>query len=453
LFMTAFGRDGYALWAGSERVPVRVVARGREAGKAAYRDYSFEAAPGRIGVQRSRIRYEGDQGTSDPSAGVTIEYHRSRLLVGSAPPALAPVARCEGQGLSFPYAVGQSYVAFVDECPSTELDDTGSRRLRYLDYSAGPPRRRSFALKRGRFLGDPYEDRLRVAGRWAAVDASVPNSGPAPPYQFSPTIVVDLAAGREVYRVERYPYPSPSTGYGAAIDEDGTLVTVSNATKECKGTLAFHTPADPSRHPLPGRACAPAIEVYGGTFLYMGLANGRRGLMVGNVDGRPRRPLALAGPEGIQNFDIEGQRVVYSLEACAEATSVRLTSLEGEEADPQQDRRCPVRLASRRTRLDRRGRVRLRLRCPRGCEVTGRLTLPLRRNGLRGRRRTSTRASTYSTGPTATLEFSLNRRARRRLGGGGAAKARVALSSSNIGSRGATRVRSNLRVRLPRRKR
>ncbi|MDQ3091143.1 MAG: hypothetical protein M3R46_05660, partial [Actinomycetota bacterium] len=308
-------------------------------------------------------------------------------------------------------------------------------------------------LKRGRFLGDPYEDRVRVAGAWAAVDASIPNSGQTPPYQFSPTIVVDLAAGREVYRVERYPYPSPYTGYAAAIDEDGTLVTVSDATEECKGTLAFHTPTGPCPHPLPGRACAPAIEVDDGTFLYIGLANGQRGLMVGNVDGRAPAPMALAGKERIHNFDIEDQRVVYGLEACGEATSVRLVSLKQEGVDPLRDPHCPVRLASRRTRLNQRGRVRLRLRCPRGCEVTGRLSLPLRNDGHRGPRRTSTRSSTRSIGPTATLEFFLDRRARRLLAGGGAVRGVAALSSSNIGSRGATRVRSTLLVRLPRRAR
>jgi len=271
-------------------------------------------------LQGSRIRSEGDQGTSDPSAGVTIDYQRSRLLVGSTPDALVAVARCDGAGTSFPYAVGQRFVAFVDECPLTELSDTGSPHLRYLDFSDGSPRRRSVTLDSGRFLTDEYHDRLRVAGRWAAVDAFVPGEDPPGLAGNDPTVVIDLAAGREVYRVARYraPYPGPSLeSDGAAVDVDGTLVTVSGATQECAGTLAFHTPAEPAPHALPGRACAPPVEVDDGAFLYHGLAEGRRALMLGDVNSAAPRPVALGDDPGvIQAFDIEDGRAVYGVAAC-----------------------------------------------------------------------------------------------------------------------------------------
>jgi hypothetical protein len=58
-------------------------------------------------------------------------------------------------------------------------------------------------------------DGLQVAGRYAALDATVTNPGPPPPYDYSHIVVVDLAAGRETYRVERYGYPY----VGAALAE------------------------------------------------------------------------------------------------------------------------------------------------------------------------------------------------------------------------------------------
>jgi hypothetical protein len=70
-FMTSWREDGYALQVAGPGARVRTVATGREAGPANYRHYSFDVAPGRIGLQASRISHEGDSGLSDPSAGVT----------------------------------------------------------------------------------------------------------------------------------------------------------------------------------------------------------------------------------------------------------------------------------------------------------------------------------------------------------------------------------------------
>lgn len=450
-FMTGFGRDGYALRVPGETGPVRTVARGREPGPGKSRAYSFEAAPGRIGVEGSRIRNESDSGTSDPSAGATVEYHRSRLLVGSAPRALTPVARCDGAGTSFPYAVGQSFVAFVDHCPSSELGETGSPSLRYLDYSAGTPSRRSVTLQSGRFTPDDFVDRLRVAGQWAAVDASVPNSRPPPPYDFSPTVVVDLAAGREAYRVERYQASSGAPRLetdGAAIDSDGTLVTVSGADEKCTGTLAFHTPAEPFRHPLAGRVCAPAVEVDRGAFLYLGFAGGRHALMLGSVDGRTPRPVALGGPGIVQSFDVEDGRVVYGLDTCGKETAVRISSPDAGEVVSPLELGCPVRLASRRVRVSRRGSLTLRLRCPRGCDVSARLVLRVMRSSRHGRVRTTAYSGTASRGPRARVRFLLTRRQRSRLVRG-VSRGHVTLSSSKLGLRGYKSVRSKLRVVWP----
>ena len=453
LFMTGFGRDGYALRSSGETGPVRTVARAREPGPAESRAYSFEAAPGRIGVEGSRIRSESDSGTSDPSAGSSIYYHRSRLLVGSDPRALTPVARCGGAGTSFPYAVGQSFVAFVDQCPSSELGETGSPSLRYLDYSAGAPSRRSVTLQSGRFTPNEFTDRLRVAGRWAAVDASIPNSGPPPPYDFTPTIIVDLAAGREAYRVERYRAPSGAPELetdGAAVDSDGTLVTVSGADEKCGGTLAFHTPAEPFRHPLAGRVCAPAIEVDHGAFLYLGLADGRRALMLGGIDGTTPRPVALGGAGIVQSFDIEDGRVVYGLDTCGKETAVRISSPDAGEMVSPLELGCPVRLASRRVRVSRRGALTLRLRCPRGCDVTARLTLRVMRSSRHGRVRTTAYSGTASRGPRARVRFLLTRRQRSRLVRG-VSRGHVTLSSSKLGLRGYESVDSRLRVVRPHR--
>jgi hypothetical protein len=444
-FMTSWREDGYALQVAGPGARVRTVATGREAGPADYRHYSFEVAPGRIGLQASRISHEGDSGLSDPSAGVTVEYQDSRLLIGETADALVPTASCSGVGESFPYGVEGSFVAFIDDCPWSDVDPTiGSRHLRYVDFSDGAARRRAISLPRGQLI-----DGLQLAGGYAALAATVTNPGPPPPYDYFHIVVVDLAAGRETYRVERYVEPYVGSA-AAAIDVDGTIVTVSPAAGKCEGTLAFHTPAEPEPHPLPGRACSTTLEIDGGTFLFLGESEGRPALMVGDVAGSAPRPLVLVDHALLEGFRIEGRQVVYGLATCGGATSIQLASLDEGVSRAPTGLRCPVRLASRRMRLGRDGRGAVRLRCPRGCEVSALLRLPPR-PAERGRRfRSIGFAYARSRGPSAVLRFELYRRAGSRLPQG-TTKARVDLVSRNLGPHDTTiRVPIRLRVQRPR---
>jgi hypothetical protein len=297
-----------------------VVATGGSEGS--YRRYSFDAAPGRIGLMHSRLSLEPDSGLSDPSAGVLIEYHSSRLLAGRTPRRLTRVARCAGVGSSFPYAVGSAHVAFARDCPASDLDEAGSRQLRYLDLSGATPRRRALTVAGGRFMTSEWSDSLRVAGPWLAVDATV--SGTAH------TLVYDLVAGGEAYRVAR-----PS---GWALDGDGNLVTVSGDPHRCATAMAFHAPADPAPHPLPYRACSPAVEVDAGRILFIGEAGGRRALMLGALDGAAPRPLAWRGGL-IRSFDIEAGRIAYGRVTCGRATEVRVASVDEPETGPPPGRR------------------------------------------------------------------------------------------------------------------
>jgi hypothetical protein len=443
-FMTSWREDGYAVRLAGANGRVRTVATGRAAGRARYRGYSFEVAPGRIGLQRSRVSYEGDSGLSDPSAGVTIEYQDSRLLVGETADVLVPTASCSGVGRSFPYDVASSFVAFIDWCPFSDVDDTiGSRHLRYVDFSEGTGRRRRISLPRGQWI-----DGLRVAGHYAAVDATVPNPGPSPPSTLYPIVVFDLAAGRESYRVERPATPNGGAA-GWAIDADGTLLTVSPSTARCKATLAYYTVTEPGPHPLPGHACFTESEIHGGTFLYRGKSGGRPALMIGDVGGSAPRPLLLADDALPRGFDIEGRSAVYGLATCGGATSIQFASLEEGVSQAPTHLRCPVRLASRRLTLHPDGHGALRLRCPRGCEVSARLRLAPRPGGSRRRFRSIGFGYAQSRGPSALMRVELYRRARSQLPRG-TTKARVDLFSRNLGPHDTTiRAPIELRVQGP----
>jgi hypothetical protein len=435
LYMTRWREDGYALWAGGGDAPPRVVATGRAAGRAVYRGYSFDAAAGRIGVLGSGIWRESDSGLSDPSAGVTVDYHDSRLLVGEVPWEVRPVARCVGAGTSFPYAVGESFVAFVDDCLESDVDEVGSPHLGYVDFSGGTPRRRRVTLANGLFPNDDYNYSLQVAGRWAAVDATFFEADG----ERTPALVMDLAAGGVAYRVER---DGPMS---FSLDADGTLVTVSGGTTNCADTLAFHTPSEPGRHPLPGEACRHAVEVDAGRFLFVGRAGGGPSLMLGRLDGSAPRPLVRLYHDDLAGFDIEGGQVVYGLGTCGGATAIRLASVEESDFRPRADRRCPVRVASRRARMRPGGRVAVRLGCPRGCAVSAELLLESR--GPRRRRPIFT-TSVESQGPTARLPFRIPRSTRARLPSG-TTRARLVLFSRNLGRLRDTIVRSPIRLRVP----
>jgi hypothetical protein len=445
-FMTAWREDGYAIRVVGPGISARTAARGREAGKAESRSYSFDAAVGRVGVEGSRIHEEGDSGTSDPSAGVTYDYHDSRLLVGERAAALAPVAECSGQGTFFPYAVGALYVAFVDDCPGSELVDPGSPRLRYLDFAAAEGRRRTIRLSGGRFMTDEYRDRLSISGHWAAVDASIPNAGTAPPYESPITVVLDLAAGRESYRVDRFRDPVAGPSGGAAIDSDGTLVTASGAMgDECEGTLAFHTPANPEPHPLPGRACAARLDIDQGNFIFIGDSGDGPAVMAGDIAASAPRTVALVDPELVRGVGIEARQVAFGLATCGGATSIHLASLDERPSDLRESPRCPVRLASRRMTLHPGGRGALRLECPRGCDV--RAALRVARQTANGPRlRTIAYGHVASRGPTARLRFELPPRARSMLPRGVRA-ARVELVSVNLAGRNPT-IRVPIRLRV-----
>jgi hypothetical protein len=394
LWMTGSAHGGYALWS---------------------------ASPG----ARPRLWFESDSGVSHPSAGVTVPYHHSRLLVGENLTHLAQVAECSGVGDSFPYAVGTAFVALMDACRASDLDDTGSRRLRYVDFSADQPLRRTVNLAGGRFMAGEFNDSMRVSGRWAAVD------GPA-------TAVIDLAGGREAYRVERVG--------GWALGADGTLVTVSQTEDRCQAELAFHTVAEPSPHPLPYLACNTAVDVDSGRILFTGEAAGRTTLMLGGLDGAPPRP--IVHDDGlVWRSDLEGTQIAYQLDTCGPATAIRLISVEESDLRPPADRRCPVRLITRRASIGPRWRVTLRVRCPRGCAIAADLRVPRRTRAGHTFRPRLASAGAESSGPAATLRFEVPAGARARLPGGTVA-ARVDLFSPQLGDSGETVLRVPIRLRL-----
>lgn len=377
-FLSSRG-DGYVLHAVRPGHTRRVIGRGREPGKALWRRYSFSAAPGQFAVQGSLIGEGGDSGTSDPSAGVTDYYHRSRTLAGPRPSGLAFAGRCSGIGEGFPFTLSSMFLVYPAHCPGDDLDDAGTKRLGVVDLREGRSRRRTVGVEGLRFLD--YSDELSAAGRWLAVAA-------APSYEREPgdptetedgspidysgsdsekatTVVLDLASGRVAYQA---PQADTSDSYGAAVDQHGRLFNVHGDSERCRGQLAIYTIRRPTGRPLSRQACSPVLAAEQGTVIYEGKVGKQRALMAGGVLGEEPRAIALVGRLGVlRGFDVSGHQVTYGLATCGTDTAIRLTSLDTKDAGRPVQSACSAEVAPGRGPVLRRRAVSVPLRCPRGC--------------------------------------------------------------------------------------
>jgi hypothetical protein len=176
----------------------------------------------------------------------------------------------------------------------------------------------------------------------------------------SEEIAVYDVAGRLARRV---PFSERPEGFD--VQADGTLVACSGGELRAYSSAGAQVLGD----------CIGDVRATDGRIVHAAPARGGTVLRVSTLDAGSRDLVDLGTVEHTP-FDADATHAAYGLRTCDGRTQlvlIRLTSALGPAPDP----RCPATVARRPLRPSARGRVSVRLRCPRGC--TG--AVALKRNG------------------------------------------------------------------------
>lgn len=281
------------------------------------------------------------------SGGPDGESSSSRLSAMRRGGRFATLRECDYEPSSggSSYALEGTLVAYDGSCSGgyggSELDP----RLMIRDLATGTavavPEREGLTI-----------ETLRVD---APHVAALLSSGVTAPAQ----IAVYTAGGDPVLRV---PFPERPEGFD--VQADGTLVVCAG------GELRSY--AGSETHAL-GR-CTGAVRATAGRIVYAAPDDGGTVLRLARI-GAGSRDLAALGSVESTPFDADARHVTYGLVTCDGNVELRLVSLATAPLRAP-DPRCPVRVGARTLSPAAKGRVRVRLRCPRGC----RGVLALKRN-------------------------------------------------------------------------
>lgn len=175
------------------------------------------------------------------------------------------------------------------------------------------------------------------------------------------------------------------------IASDGTLFVQqdSDPRGRCTSRLVAYPSGSATAHPLAPATCPGVLSAGETSVLAAVVDRGRRTLMRFGRSG-DRRPLVDLGPAGLLAGDVDfvGDRAGYALRECDGEAAVFVVQVSV--AVPRPERlSCPAKLRSRRATV-RRGRLGLRVVCPRGC--VGRIGLWRDKRRLGGSRRLASAA-------------------------------------------------------------
>jgi hypothetical protein len=207
--------------------------------------------------------------------------------------------------------------------------------------------------------------RFVVAGDYVAV-ATAPASGAWP----DEATVHDARSGRLLYAVA---LPADEVLHGIDMGSDGTLAVVSSSAMNdppsvfcATSSLRLYTPARPSGRRLEVRPCSALVELAGTRVLYTAGAGHRSTLTA--VDAQDERQRILRfGNVRLGGVDAEERRIAYVVRLCSGHGRIMVQRLD-EPVVSAGSPRCPVSLPARRLLASRSGRLRVPVRCPRGCD-------------------------------------------------------------------------------------
>lgn len=234
-----------------------------------------------------------------------------------------------------PYALEGTLVAYDGSCSGGYVGGLDPR-LMIRDLAAGTA------------VAVPEREGLTIEA--VRVDAphvaALLSSGVTAPAQ----IAVYTAGGDPVLRV---PFPEQPEGFD--VQADGTLVVCAGG--ELRSYAGSETQAL-------GR-CTGAVRATAGRIVYTAPDGGGTVLRLARI-GAGSRDLAALGSVESTPFDADARHVTYGLATCDGNVELRLVSLATAPLRAP-DPRCPVRVGARTLSPAAKGRVRVRLRCPRGC--------------------------------------------------------------------------------------
>lgn len=194
----------------------------------------------------------------------------------------------------------------------------------------------------------------------------------SPPQSTTGEVVVwDSTTGAERYRV-----PVASADHLLAVQADQTVAftVVPSGPSSFPGPacvqLAWASLSAPREHDLPGCVLDTAVRLVGGRLAYVAGPPRASALVTTDLAGGDRRTALVLGavPTG---FDFDGTHLVSAQPACDGGVDLELEDA-SVNARIVLDPRCPGSIPRQRPRIGR-GRIRLRIRCPRGC--LGRVTV------------------------------------------------------------------------------
>jgi len=184
-------------------------------------------------------------------------------------------------------------------------------------------------------------------------------------------VVYDRLARAEAYSLT---FPKERDIIASDLQRDGKVALLTReiaaSNDSCRGyTLSWYSVAEPTAHEVPVNACGGPVAIARDRIVFQGAEPRPRSLAVTDLAGQGRQ---LTNFGALFDLDTRADRVTYALRNCAGGQDFFIQRFDGpvHEAPPSP---CPVRIASRRLSATARNRVRVRLRCPKGC--AGRLSL------------------------------------------------------------------------------
>jgi hypothetical protein len=297
---------------------------------------SFAASATRTVMVEADEENQGDQLSSE-----------ARIFGGArgAPP--PELVRCQ-EAFFLPFALDGDNLAFDEtRCVS------GSTDVVVRSLADGSVRRVSVA---GRLV-----ESLSLAGDRLGILSYPRTPEGSPPPETGEVAVWDLTTGTKVGSVTVQQSVVPPV-FDVRADGTLALVTFPEAVQpeSCVGLLSLLRPGDPSPTALATTVCN-RVAFAGEEVLF----ERRQRLLAIPLGGAERSLLRLDGV-ALLDAAAEGSRVAYALLTCSGDTTIHLVELSADEAIAGSTA-CPFRIASRRARVAPNRRLRIRLRCRRGC--------------------------------------------------------------------------------------
>jgi hypothetical protein len=192
---------------------------------------------------------------------------------------------------------------------------------------------------------------LRVRGRFAAWQRYQPGG--------LHVVVFDLASGTPAYVAAIEPPVDWTLG------EDGTVAATTGSSRSlCDGRVSWYSVAEPVRHELPIPACIDRVRIENRRIFFVGPRAGARFLRSVSLAGDTEQHVRF-GRVLHRSFDVRGARVAWAARDCGGGDAVFRGRLAGDVLNVGPVG-CPTRFAPGPGAV-RRGRVEVRLECPRGC--------------------------------------------------------------------------------------